>query len=64
VATEFRIDYTIVRLDGGAEEEIGFGSSGTWSTPDQAAHIVNSEVQNRMWETAEGMPEPSEVDRG
>ena len=42
-------------------EEIGFGSSGAWSTVDQAMHMAQSAVENREWETEPGHPEPEEV---
>lgn len=60
---EYRIDFTITRREDGADDftEIGFGSSGTWGTPDQAAHILESTVQNREWETSDGMPEPADA---
>lgn len=62
---EFRIEFTIQRRQDGADDddftEIGFGSSGAWSTVDQAGHMLLSAVQNREWETTEGMPEPTDV---
>jgi hypothetical protein len=63
---DYRIEYTIFRRLDGEEDftEIGFGSSGEWSSPDQAAHMVNSDVQNGGWETEAGMPDPAEVCRG
>jgi hypothetical protein len=60
---EYRIDFSVQRrTDGGDWEEVGFGSSGAWGGVDQAAHMVNSAVQNREWETTDGMPEPCNVD--
>ncbi len=62
--TEYRIEYQIQKaVDGGEFEEIGFGSSGGWSTVDQAMHMASSAVQNREWETEPGHPEPEEVDQ-
>jgi hypothetical protein len=60
---QYRIDFTITRrTEGDADfEEIGFGSSGAWSDIDQAAHILQSSVQNREWETSEGMPDPDDA---
>ena len=59
----YRIEFTIQRSTGNGEyEDIGFGSSGSWSDPDQAAHMVTSAVQNREWETEAGMPDPTEID--
>ena len=59
----YRIDFTITRRrDGEADyTEIGFGSSDSWGSPEQAVHGVESVVQNRMWEISEGMPDPAEV---
>lgn len=62
---EFRIEFSITRRRASQDEddftEIGFGSSGAWSTIDQCAHMVISAVQNKEWETTEGMPDPEEV---
>jgi hypothetical protein len=60
---EYRIDYTITRRTDGEEDftEVGFGSSGAWSSVDQAAHMLESAVANREWETTEGMPEPQDA---
>jgi hypothetical protein len=41
--------------------EIGFGASGSWSSPDAAAYAVNALVQNGQWETEPGMPDPAEI---
>jgi hypothetical protein len=64
---EFRIEYTITRRRAGQDEddftEIGFGSSGAWSTIDQCAHRVTSAVQNKEWETSESMPDPDDAER-
>lgn len=59
---QFRIDYTITRRRNGEDDftEIGFGS-GSGGTVDAALYHAQSDVQNRLWETAEGMPEPAEV---
>ena len=60
---EFRITYTIERRDSaGAFTEIGFGSSAGDSTLDAALYHVQSDIQNRQWETSPGMPDPDEVD--
>lgn len=61
---EFRIEYTITRRRAGQDEdftEIGFGTSGTWSSLEQCAHMLTSDVQNKQWETTGGMPDPEEV---
>jgi hypothetical protein len=57
---EYRIEFSIQRRDDDAEDfvEIGFGSSGATGSPDQAAYEMESVVQNRLWETSEGMPDP------
>lgn len=61
--TEYRIEFQIQRCaeDGSEFEEIGFGSSGGWSTIDQCAHMLSSAVQNGEWETEKGQPDPDEV---
>ena len=60
---EYRIEYVIQRSDDGDEfHEIGFGSSGTWGNVDAALYAVQSDVQNRQWETEPGMPDPDEMD--
>lgn len=62
--SDYRIEYTILRADDDSDdfEEIGFGSSGTWSDVDAALYAIQSDVQNRSWETEGDMPDPSEVD--
>ncbi|MDG4791960.1 hypothetical protein O7626_39800 [Micromonospora sp. WMMD1102] len=64
--TEYRITYTIERRERGASDftEIGFGSSHATGTVDAAAYDVESQIQNRQWETGDGMPDPLEVGRG
>lgn len=67
MSREFRIEYTIQANSADGEEDwadIGFGSSGAWSDVDTAVHMVESDVQNRGWETEPGMPEPGAVDEG
>ena len=61
--SEYRIDFTITGRGPDDEDfqEIGYGSSGAWSTVDQAAHMVESAIRNREWETAPGMPDPLEA---
>ncbi len=61
---EYRIEYQIQRREPGADdfEEIGFGSSGTWGSVDQAAHIAHSQIQTREWETEGNMPDPDSID--
>lgn len=62
--SDYRIEYTILRADDDSDdfEEIGFGASGTWSDVDAALYAIQSDVQNRSWETEGDMPDPSEVD--
>lgn len=64
--TEYRIEFSIQGRgpDDDDFSEIGFGSSGSWDSVDQAAHIVNSMAQNWEWETTPGMPEPKSIDPG
>lgn len=61
--TDYRIEYTIQRRKPGEDDftDIGFGSSSGWGTPDQAVHMVASEVQNYGWDTEVGMPGPREI---
>ena len=62
---EYRIEYTIQRNSGDEDwAEIGFGSSGAWDSVDEALYAVDSYVQNRQWETEDGMPDPGEVEAG
>jgi len=60
----YRIEYVIQRADDDSDEfvEIGFGSSATWSDVDAALYAIDSDIQNRAWETESGQPDPSEVD--
>lgn len=61
--TEYRIEFSVQRRRDGEGDfsEIGFGSSGAWSGVDPALYAVQSQVQNRQWETESGMPDPREV---
>jgi hypothetical protein len=63
---DYRIEFSIQRRGEDEEDftEIGFGSSGSWSDVDQAAHIAESMIVTREWETGPGMPDPSEVPCG
>jgi hypothetical protein len=60
---KFRITYSIERRQPGDADftEIGFGSTSANNTVDGALYAVQSDVQNRQWETREGMPEPEDV---
>ena len=64
--TEYRIEFQIQRREPGDEDftEVGFGSSGAWGSVGQAAHILESMVDHREWETTDGMPDPGSVDNG
>lgn len=62
--SEYEILFQLRRAeDFGAEdgEEIGFGASGAWSSPDAAIFAITSMVQNGIWETEPGMPSPEEI---
>jgi hypothetical protein len=65
---EYRIEFSIQRRQPGQDDddftEIGFGSSGAWASVDQCAHMVETAVQRREWETTEGMPDPDTLDAG
>jgi hypothetical protein len=58
VTVAYDITYTI-RRDG---EEIGFGASGYWENVDAALYAIDSDIQNRRWETSPGMPDPEEAE--
>lgn len=64
MADEYRIDFTITRRQDGDEDftEIGFGSSGAWERIDAASYAMESDIQNRIWETSEGMPDPDSLE--
>jgi hypothetical protein len=64
MSTEYRIDFTITRRRDGDEDftEVGFGSSGAWGSVGAAAYEMESIVQNRMWETSDGMPDPDSLE--
>lgn len=60
---QFRIEYTIQRRRDGSPhfKDIGFGSSGDSGSIDGALYAVQSDIQNRLWETSAGMPDPDAV---
>jgi hypothetical protein len=60
---EFRITYSIERRQPGENDftEIGFSSTGASGTVDGALYQAQSDIQNRLWETHEGMPDPGDV---
>lgn len=60
---EYRIDFTITRRLLGESDftEIGFGSSGSEETIDQAAHMMCSALTHGEWETSGNMPSPESV---
>lgn len=61
--TDYEIVYTLRRRLPGDEDfsEIGFGTSGMWSTPGECAHMLSSDVQNYGWEVEAGMPDPDGI---
>lgn len=64
MSAEYRVEFSITRRLDGEDDftEIGFGSSGAWSSIDQADHMASSAIGSREWETLPGMPDPREVD--
>ncbi len=61
----YRIDFTITRRRAGEDDftEVGFGSSGsTTGGVDHAAHLLESVIANREWETSPGMPDPESLE--
>jgi hypothetical protein len=62
---EYRIEFTIQRAEkfGGEYVDVGFGSSGGCESPAAAAYEVNSMVQNGLWETEAGMPDPGTIEK-
>lgn len=61
--TDYRIDFTITRRKPGEDDfsEIGFGSSGAWDSPEQAADMIGADLQHGTWETSGDMPDPDSV---
>lgn len=61
--TSYRIEYQIQRsINGEYFEEVGFGSSGGWSTIDAAEYAMGSDIQNLCWETEPGQPDPETLE--
>ena len=62
-ALEYEITYTIRRYRDGSDEpeEVGFGASARWRTVGAALHAVSSDIDNYLWETEPGMPDPDEI---
>lgn len=60
---EYRIDFTLTRRLPGEPDftEIGFGSSGSEETIDQAAHMMSAALTHGEWETSDDMPSPESV---
>lgn len=60
---EYRIDYTLLRRRDGEDDftEIGFGASSAAGSVDSAAYDVESQIENRLWETQGDMPDPDEA---
>lgn len=63
MGAEYRIDFTITRRTDEDDDfvEIGFGSSGAWESIDAASYAMESDIQNRQWETKPGMPDPGSL---
>ena len=61
--TEYIVEYTIYRRRPGDDEaaEIGFGSSGAWSTIDACAHMVSTDLGSGAWEFEDDHPHPDDV---
>lgn len=59
--SDYRITFTIERRQDGESDftEVGFGCSGTSSSPEHAAHLLQSAIEHREWETTDGMPDPA-----
>lgn len=60
VSATYRITYTIERREDGEADftEVGFGSTAGDESIDAALYHAQSDIQNRQWETTDGMPEP------
>lgn len=60
---DYEITYSLRRRQPDDDDytEIGFGSSGGWSSPEACAYAVGSDIQNYCWETERGMPDPHEI---
>jgi hypothetical protein len=55
MTTEYRIEFTIQRREDGDDdfEDIGFGSSGAWDTPDRVrAHALVRRAEQRVGDRA------------
>lgn len=61
--TEYRIEFSVQwrRVEDDDFVEVGFGSSGSWDDLGACAHMVNTIVQGREWETTATMPAPGDV---
>ena len=61
--TEYEITYSLRRRQACDDDytEIGFGSSGGWSSLEACAYAVGSDIQNYCWETERGMPDPDKI---
>ena len=63
MSAEYRIEYSIQARGNDEDDftEIGFGSSGAWEDVDQAAHMLESDIATRSWETGADMPDPASI---
>lgn len=61
--SEYRVEFVVTRRAEGEDDftEVGFGSSGAWSSIDQASHMAATAIECREWETTPGMPDPTEA---
>lgn len=61
---EYRIEFTIQRAEKFGDEfvDVGFGSSGASDSVTSAAYALSAQIQNQLWETEPGMPEPAELE--
>ena len=58
---DYDITYSIRQAhEDGGYVEIGFGASGHWPSIDAALYAVQSDIQNKQWETEPGMPDPGD----
>jgi len=61
---EYRIEFRITRRRGTEDDfaEVGFGSTGACESVNDAAYEVESMIQNQIWETESGQPNPEELE--
>ncbi len=61
--TRYRVTFAIERQQDGEDDftEVGFGSSTGEPSIDAALYYVQSVIDNRQWETSQGMPDPADA---